>query len=569
MRKEILGVQADPTSPERGQYGFLQDLVRHVAYETLSRRERRTRHLAAAEYLSTVFAHEEDEVIEVIASHYLAADEAVPDADDAAETRGKAQGMLVRAGERAESLAAAAEAKRYFEQAAELTAGRPEKADLLARAGDMARRAGDPDAARRLLAQAVDLFEQDGDTHAAALVSSRLARVERFTGRLDEALARLERAFEMIAEDEPDEDMALIAGRLAMAHFTSGDVERAIERSEQAIDLAEAYGSPEALALALGAKAWVAHSRGHMEETLALFKQELAIALEHDLFEDAGSAYFLLSDHSFHRDRYEDALAYLDDALALARRLGNRPNEWSILSERTYALYMLGRWDEALAVMHELTDEQARAGGMYLSLLTGPLEIHLHRGDVVEAQRLVSHFSSLGDSTDVQERVCYFGAAAAIARAESRTRDALDAGLHFEEGLQTHGISHQAVEQGLVEALDAALSLGDRSKAEDLLGQLEAIPPGRRPPFLDAHRHRFRGRLAADPARIEAAAQRFREIGIPFWLAVTLLEQAELTGDEWLLDEAREIFEDLRATPWLERLDAARSKRPDRVPAPS
>src|SRR6266511_3883619 len=45
VRKEVLGLQADPRSPEHGQYGFLQDLVRHVAYETLSRRERRIRHL--------------------------------------------------------------------------------------------------------------------------------------------------------------------------------------------------------------------------------------------------------------------------------------------------------------------------------------------------------------------------------------------------------------------------------------------------------------------------------------------------------------------------------------------
>src|SRR5439155_11521152 len=52
VRKEVLGVQADPRSPERGQYGFLQDLVRHVAYETLSKRQRRARHLAAAAHLS-------------------------------------------------------------------------------------------------------------------------------------------------------------------------------------------------------------------------------------------------------------------------------------------------------------------------------------------------------------------------------------------------------------------------------------------------------------------------------------------------------------------------------------
>ena len=52
-RKEVLGVQSDPRSPEHGQYGFLQDLVRHVAYETLSKRERKARHLAAAAHLET------------------------------------------------------------------------------------------------------------------------------------------------------------------------------------------------------------------------------------------------------------------------------------------------------------------------------------------------------------------------------------------------------------------------------------------------------------------------------------------------------------------------------------
>ena len=63
-------------------------------------------------------SRDEDEVVEVVASHYLDAHEAAPDADDAAEIKRKAQATLVRAGERAASLAAAAEARRYFEQAA-------------------------------------------------------------------------------------------------------------------------------------------------------------------------------------------------------------------------------------------------------------------------------------------------------------------------------------------------------------------------------------------------------------------------------------------------------------------
>ena len=50
-RKEVFGVQADPRSPEHGQYGFLQDLLRKVAYETLAKADRKARHLAAAAFL--------------------------------------------------------------------------------------------------------------------------------------------------------------------------------------------------------------------------------------------------------------------------------------------------------------------------------------------------------------------------------------------------------------------------------------------------------------------------------------------------------------------------------------
>jgi tetratricopeptide (TPR) repeat protein len=299
-----------------------------------------------------------------------------------------------------------------------------------------------------------------------------------------------------------------------------------------------------------------------MEEALALMKHELAIALEHDLAEEASSSYFILSDGSFHRDRYADALDYLGESIALSRRIGNRPYEWSALAESTYALFMLGRWDEALDVAKELQEEQVRSGGMFLSLLTGPFEIHLHRGELAEARRLFDLFSNLDGSTDVQERLCFFGATAALARAEGRLRDALEAGPKTLEGEPSHGISHQAVEQGIVEALEAAVALGERGAAEELLGTIEAIPPGRRPPILDAHAHRLHARLDGDPVGFERAAARFREIGIPLWLAVSLLEHAEwLLGHggaekaEPLLAEAQEIFERLEARPWIERLE--------------
>jgi class 3 adenylate cyclase/tetratricopeptide (TPR) repeat protein len=561
VRKEVLGVQADPRSPEHGQYGFLQDLVRHVAYETLSKRERRAKHLAAAEYLSQAFAADEDEVVEVIAAHYLAANEAAPDAEDAPEIKAKAQGMLVRAGQRAESLAAAAEARRYFEQAAELTDVPRERAHLLHQAGRMAGYAGDPDGARQALEESIAIYEHEGDTHASARVLIVLARIDNFTGRRDEAIERGERALAVLSADEPGEELALMAARLAAGYWFSGDLERCLERAELALDIAESQGFPEPLAIALRAKGAVAESRGHHEEADALIKHALTIALDNNLNQEAFVLYFSLSDRCFRQDRYADALGYLDEALAFAQKLGDRPREWATLAERTYPLFMLGRWDDVLATSKDVTQEQVDAGGLVISLLQSAVEVHLRQGDLGAARRVAAMFSRLEDSTDLQGFTCYHGSRSAVRRAEGKLREALaDAEKTIKAG-RPLGVNQQAVKQAIVEGVEAALTLGELDTVEELLAHVESVPPGSRPPYLDAHAKRARARLERDEAKYEETASIFRRLGIPFWLAVTLLEKSELTGDEESLAEAREIFERLKAMPWLERAAA--------VPAPS
>ncbi len=126
VRKEVLGLQSDPRSPEHGQYGFLQDLLRQVAYETLPRQERRAKHLAAADHLAGALG--EEEVVEVVASHLLEAYRLDPEARDADVLRARAKGAFLQAGERAASLGASTEALRYFEQAGELAAEPIERA---------------------------------------------------------------------------------------------------------------------------------------------------------------------------------------------------------------------------------------------------------------------------------------------------------------------------------------------------------------------------------------------------------------------------------------------------------
>jgi tetratricopeptide (TPR) repeat protein len=376
----------------------------------------------------------------------------------------------------------------------------------------------------------------------------------------------MERAFAVISADEPDEDLAQLAARLSLGYWYSGDLERAAQRAELALDIAEAHAYPAALALALRAKAAVAHSRGHIEEPGALVRRALEIALEHNIEDEAGTCFFWLSDRCFMRDEYGNALGYLDESLALARKRGDRPREWAVLAERTYPLFMLGRWDEAQSASDEFTQEQLDAGGLMLSLLESSVEIHLNRGELEGARRIFSMFSRLEESTDVQELSCYLGSRAALHRAEGRLHDALADGKATIEVGRTLGIRAQSTKQGIVEAVEAALALGEASKVEELLALVEGVPPGSRPPYLDAQARRFRAHMDGDPSSYEAAAERFRHLSLPFWLAVTLLEHGELTGDASLLAEAREIFERLEATPWLKRLDAVAPTRAE-VPA--
>ncbi len=199
-----------------------------------------------------------------------------------------------------------------------------------------------------------------------------------------------------------------------------------------------------------------------------------------------------------------------------------------------------------------------------LSLLQTGVEIHVQRGELDEARQIFSTFGRLEESTDVQDRTVYLGVRACLRRAEGRLREALADGEEAIETGRTLGHSFQTVKLAYVEALEAALALGEAEKVEELLASIESIPPGSRSPYLDAQARRFRARLdGGDHAGLKAAGQRFRDVGMPFWLAVTLLEQGEAAG----LAEALEIFERLEATPWLERAAAAASEQNVRVSA--
>ena len=567
VRKEVLSLQLDPRSPERGQYGFLQDLLRQVAYDTLPKRERKARHLAAAVHLERMFGGAEQEVVEVVASHHLAAYEADPDADDAAVLRERASSLLAEAAHRSASLGAAPEALRYFDQAAALAAGPLAEAELLEQAGVMAWRAGRAADARARFERAVELLEQEGDLRSAARVTGRIGQVEVGENRHTEAIERMERAFAALA-DEPDESLAALAHELARAHALYGSLDAAADRVETAIEIAEARGLPEVLAEALNTKGTVLLFRSRVHEGIALQQYALRLALEHDLPAAAIRAYNNVSQLLAALDRHVEALETQERGIALARRVGERMWEELLSAGMTTELTTLGRWDQALALAEELGIYREDARIDEALVVT---RILVERGEVDSARALVDAWAGVGSSEDTQVRALYAVVRAAVQLAQGDAGTALESA---ESALAMHeelGWLQPFMPYAFATAVEAAFALDDDAKAEELLGLVDALAPGRRNPSLEAHRLRLRARLqvsrgeTASVDRLFASAERlYREHDLVFWLAVAQLEHAEwlLRQDrqadaEPLLDEARSTFAELRAIPWLERVPVA------------
>ena len=97
--------------------------------------------------------------------------------------------------------------------------------------------------------------------------------------------------------------------------------------------------------------------------------------------------------------------------VALAHRIGDRAQEWFLLCNLSYPLYMAGRWDEALATTAGIPDDVVADTGL-VSMLSSVLPIRLHRGEHDQAEPLLERFSGLEHSADVQDRSAWLAARA-------------------------------------------------------------------------------------------------------------------------------------------------------------
>jgi len=567
VAREFLGVQSDRFSPELGQYVFLQALVRRVAYETLSKRERKSRHLAAARHLTAAFPHDADEVVEVLASHLVAAYEAAPQDPDADELRDRARVMLTRAGQRAASLAAMNEAHHYYAQAAALAIDAADRAELLERAGDAAAVAGHPDVAFGLLEEAIAILTSEGRSHPAARVSARLGEVMWDRGDYTGAVERMEAAYSHLAGEDADADLGMLAAGLARLHTLSGSTELGLERVDAAIRIADEMGLPQVSAEALITKGILLTQVGRRAEAHALTRHARDIALEHNLTATGLRASFNLASIVSLSDDYAGALDELTPALSRARTVGNRMWEWRLLGQMVSILVRAGRWDEALGRAAELPDldHASTIPGLQGNLIS-LVRVHADRGELEAGRRILRATASVQTSADLQDVGAYAAGAAAVAAATGAHADAVAQGVIAFDTLDAIGGAEDWISSGFVDAVSSALAIGDEATVERLIARSgdRRLLSAR---FHQAHVTRARGALAerrgdrtAAATAYAAAAKTFRALDTQFDLAVTLLMLAGAVAADGpdaaaMLDEARGLFARLQAAPWLARVD--------------
>ncbi len=198
VRKQVLTVRADPHSPDRGRYRFNQMLLRTVAYETLSKRERKSRRRAAAHYLWSAFADEgrtSPKSSPRIICRRIAPRPTTPTPCSSAPRRSPRSGAALRAA----AVGAPQTAERAYRTAIELAAGKEEHIELLEAAGDVAMVDGRYDAALELFENAAGRHEKLGREREAAALASKIGHALRRNVRTSKAIDLMSGALALLS----------------------------------------------------------------------------------------------------------------------------------------------------------------------------------------------------------------------------------------------------------------------------------------------------------------------------------------------------------------------------------
>ena len=577
VRREVFTVSADRLSPEQGSYGFAQQMLRQVAYDTLSRRDRKARHLKVAAHLRAAFPGDGEEVSDVIARHYLDALEALPADPDAGQIRGQAIAALIRAAERAGRTGAPAAAAASYATAAKLTradtAGGQQTAAaaLWEHAARAAATNADYPAAVEQAGHAGDLYRQGGDTRSAARAQAIAGQALRQWGRHAQSRDQLSAAAEVLRAD-PDADTVRALGELAALEVLAG-APKADALSAEALALGQALAVDDATLADLFTTRGICHGyAGRRPEAAAYFREATRLAEQAGDTARLGRALLNLSDTITGTDPAAGAEA-ARAAAAQLRRAGARNQLAIAVVNLAQALLMTGDWDTAEAELAQAIDGDGLAGieilGCYQAWLAAL------RGDTPAAQAILAGLDDLRASEDLQDTATIAAAEAFTAAARGQPAAALRHARTILGHAGALGISAELLRWAWPLATRAAHDLADTATTAELLAMLDGHQPGELAPMQRAERDLARARLTTRDdgpgagTAFTAAIAGLRTHSTPYHLAHGLLDHAAYLaaqGDDAAagaaISEARAIATRLGCQPLLDRADTILPARP-------
>ena len=380
VRRELFARQMDPRSPERGQYAFVQALIREVAYNTLSKKDRKKLHLAAARYFESLGS---DELAGALASHYLAAHANAAEGEEADALAGQARIALRAATTRATDLGAFGQAVAFLDHALEVTSDTAERADLLIQSGAAAGILGHLDDADTRLRRAIELATATGDKDLTARGVTNLGNVLASAYKNTEARDLVEPLLQDTA-GMGEREVCELTLALARSLWGLGNGPPAYQLAEEALAIAERRDYPDLVARGLMFKGGLLWSFGRRHEAFAVAEGARKLADEHALTDAVLQTMMGITGGVSELDMAA-ALDGYREMMALARRTGRRASLLSAVGNLGYAGFKGGVWDEALTEMNALLGDELPANAR-LVMLNNAAIISVSRGKPIEAE---------------------------------------------------------------------------------------------------------------------------------------------------------------------------------------
>jgi tetratricopeptide (TPR) repeat protein len=340
IRNELLEFEADEGSPERGQYRFIQSVIREVAYSRLAKSDRRDRHVLVAEYYE---ARGDVETFPIVASHYVDAYAADPTDQLAAATRS----ALQRAAERAAQLHSHQQVLGLARRAIDLTPNGPDLAALHELAAKAAQAQLDFETAEEHAATALEWYASHGSSGQAATAAKLLGSIHTDANH---PLQAIDAMAPFLAPDDPGPEQGALAAALARAYMLSSQNEEALQLADQAIVIAEANRDFATLADAIITKGTILPGMGRMQEGIMMLRGSVDFAEEHDLLRAAGRGINNLIATSI-QDGFLMFGEYAKRGLEIASQSGATYTLQRMVSQRSLWLMMMHRLDEAAEIL--------------------------------------------------------------------------------------------------------------------------------------------------------------------------------------------------------------------------